>query len=90
MRAEQRQLFVSEDGEPLTRAGFNTAWGRMIRNAVADGVLTKEERFALHGLKHRGVTDSQGNKKKASGHKTDAMLHVYDHEVPVVEPAGKP
>jgi hypothetical protein len=26
-------------------------------------------------------------KKEASGHKTDAMLDLYDHEVAVVEPA---
>lgn len=88
IRPEQRFLFVGEDGEPLTRSGFNTAWGRMIRNAVADQVLTEEERFGLHGLKHRGVTDSTGDKKQASGHKTDAMRHLYDHEVPIVDAAG--
>ena len=87
MRPEQRFLFVGEDGDPLTRRGFNTAWGRMMRAAVAAGVLTQDQRFGLHGLKHRGVTDTTGDKKKASGHKTDAMVHLYDHEVPVVEPA---
>lgn len=88
LRPEQRPLFVGEDGEPLTRRGFNSAWGRMMRAAVKDGVLTAEQRFGLHGLKHRGVTDTQGDKKKASGHVTDAMVHLYDHELPVVEPAS--
>jgi len=32
------------------------------------------------------VTDSDGDKKRASGHKTDPMVHVSNHEVPVVEP----
>lgn len=88
---EQRPLFVSEDGTRLTRAGFNTAWGKMMRAAVADGVLSDEDRFGLHGLKHRGVTDTRGttaDKQHASGHKTAAMAHLYDHEVPVVEPAA--
>ncbi|WP_329767281.1 integrase [Stenotrophomonas maltophilia] len=79
-----RYLFVGEDGEPLTRSGFNTAWQRMIRNAIKEQVIDAGERFALHGLKHRGVTDTKGDKKTASGHKTDAMLNIYDHDVPSV------
>ncbi|KRG77137.1 hypothetical protein ABB28_01885 [Stenotrophomonas chelatiphaga] len=85
IRAEGRYLFVSEDGERLTEDGWQTAWERMMRNAVKDGILSHDERFGLHSLKHRGVTDnSKGDKKEASGHKTDAMLHVYDHSLPVV------
>lgn len=79
-----RYLFVGEDGEPLSRSGFNTAWQRMMRNAISNNLLTQEQRFALHGLKHRGVTDTKGDKKLASGHKTDSMVHVYDHSVPQV------
>ncbi len=88
IRAENRFLFVSEDGERLTEDGWQTAWGRMMRNAVKDGILSQAERFGLHSLKHRGVTDTKGDKKEASGHKTDAMLHVYDHSLPVVEESG--
>jgi len=58
-----------------------------MRTAVEAGIITEQERFGLHSLKHRGVTDSQGDKKRNSGHKTDAMLHVYDHEVPEVDAA---
>jgi hypothetical protein len=29
----------------------------------------------------------RAKKKEAGGHKTDAMLDLYDHEVAVVEPA---
>lgn len=32
--------------------------------------ISREERFTLHGLKHRG----HGQKKEASDHKIDAML----------------
>lgn len=44
-------------------------------------------------LKHRGVTDTKGNrgdKQQASGHKTEQMLDVYDHEVPLVDAAIAP
>lgn len=88
IRAENRYLFVSEDGGRLTEDGWQTAWGRMMRNAVRDGVLTSDERFGLHSLKHRGVTDTKGDKKEASGHKTDAMMHVYDHSLPIVRESG--
>lgn len=81
---KMRPLFVSEDGEMLTAHGWHTAWGRFMRNAVRDGIIQEDERFALHGLKHRGVTDTKGDKKLASGHKTDAMMHVYDHSLPIV------
>ncbi|WP_176429863.1 MULTISPECIES: hypothetical protein [Stenotrophomonas] len=89
IRSENRYLFVSEDGERLTEAGWQTAWGRMMRNAVKDGILSQDERFGLHSLKHRGVTDTKGDKKEASGHKTDAMMHVYDHSLPTVGESGE-
>ena len=41
-------------------------------------------------MKHRRIRDTKGKKaekKEAGGHKTDAMLDLYDHEVAVVEPA---
>lgn len=91
IRAEQRFIFVSELGTPLTKSGLNTAWQDLIRAAIDAKVIAPEERFTLHGLKHRGVTDTVGNraeKKVASGHKSDTMLNLYDHEVPVVQPAG--
>lgn len=85
-----RPLFVSEDGEMLTAHGWHTSWGRLMRNAVRDGVINHEERFALHGLKHRGVTDTKGDKKAASGHKTDSMVHLYDHSLPSVPATDDP
>ena len=93
IRPEDRPLFVSEDGTRLTRSGWNTAWGRMMRKAVEEGVITKAQRFALHGLKHRGVTDTTGTpdvKKEASGHVTDSMGALYNHDIPAVEPADDP
>lgn len=87
--AKHRPLFVSERGDALTRSGFDTTWQRMMRLAVKGEKITAAQRFGLHGLKHRGVTDTAGtlaDKKQASGHRTDAMVDRYDHEIPIVQP----
>ncbi len=89
LRPEDRPLIVAEDGGPLTKSGFDTAWQRMMRQAVKAGVITEEERFGLHAMKHRGITDTKGNKKDkqtAAGHKSERMTDIYDHDVPVIEP----
>ncbi|MDR6992854.1 tyrosine-type recombinase/integrase [Luteimonas sp. 3794] len=90
IRPEQRALFVSEDGTPLTRDGFKSSWGKMMRAALKAGIIAPEDRFAMHGLKHRGITDTKGtgaDKKHAAGHVTDSMANLYNHDLPMVEPA---
>jgi integrase len=87
---ERRFIFVTETATRLSRAGLGTAWNQLMRAAVESGVITAEQRFTLHGLKHRGVTDTTGSRRRkqlASGHRTEAMVRLYDHEVPVVAPA---
>ena len=49
---------VTETGTPLSKSARDSAWQRMIKRAIDQGVITKGQRFALHGLKHRGITDS--------------------------------
>lgn len=88
----QRPLVVSEDGCALSKSALNSAWRRAMEAAIEAGVIDADSRFGLHGLKHRGITDTPGrkaDKKAASGHKTDAMLGVYDHALQVVDAAGK-
>jgi hypothetical protein len=88
---ETRPLVVSEDGCALSKSALNSAWRRAMAVAIKEKVIDKDSRFGLHGLKHRGVTDTPGrkaDKKAASGHKTDAMLDLYDHELQTVDPAG--
>ena len=90
IRPDQRFVFLSESGTPLTRAGLDNAWQDLIHAAMDAAVIAREQRFTLHGLKHRGITDTKGkkaDKKEASGHKSEAMIDLYDHEVAVVEPA---
>lgn len=54
IKPEQRRLVISESGIALTESALDSAWQRMIRRAIAEGVIEKDQRFALHGLKHRG------------------------------------
>ena len=87
-----RPLVVAEDGSALSKSALNSAWKRAMAVAIEAKVIAPHERFGLHGLKHRGVTDTPGtkaDKKLASGHKSDAMVDLYDHEVPTVNPAGR-
>jgi hypothetical protein len=54
-------------------------------------VITAEQRFALHDLKRRGITDTVGTraeKQEASGHRDPKMMDVYDHSLPVVSPSA--
>jgi len=88
IKPEQRRLLVSESGTPLTKSALDSTWQRLIRRAVAEDVIEKEQRFALHGLKHRGITDNED--KAAGGHVTEAMRQLYDHSVLVVRAAVKP
>lgn len=91
MRPEERFLFVAQDGAPLRKDSFDSAWQRFMALAIADGALQPEQRFTLHGLKHKGVTDTRGTraeKKDASGHRTDAAFDIYDHALPLVPAAG--
>lgn len=88
LRADQRFLVVTQTGEPIERETLSSAWQRFITMAIDEGVIAKEERFSLHGLKHRGITDTKGDKQKGSGHVDPRMLTVYDHEIPEVDQAG--
>lgn len=87
---EERFIFVSETRTALTISGLNSIWRYLVRAAIKAGVITRAQRFTLHGLKHRGVTDTKGSRKRkqrASGHQTEEMVVLYDHDVPVVQPA---
>lgn len=93
MRPEARPLIVTERGDPLSRTAWDNSWQRLLKNAIEDGVIGPDQRFGLHGLKHRGVTDTEGDyqaKQFAAGHKTPAMTHVYDHEIPRVPATSDP
>lgn len=93
LRAADRALIVAQDGAPIAKSSIDTAWQRLMALAIEEGVITADQRFGLHDLKRRGITDTPGTaaeKQRASGHRSEAMLAVYDHEKPLVDPAGAP
>lgn len=92
LRPEHRYLVVNQSGQPLARSSLKTSWQRLMDAAVEAGVITDAERFTMHGLKHRGITDTGGGraaKNEAAGHKDAKMTDHYNHELSVV-PAAKP
>jgi hypothetical protein len=60
IRAEGRYVFVSQSGMPLSKSALNQAWQDFMPAAIEAGIITPEQRFTLHALKHRGITDSVG------------------------------
>lgn len=92
MHPESRPLIVAADGGELRKSSLDTAWQRLIKMAIEEGVITEEQRFGLHDLKRRGITDTKGTrheKQEASGHRSASMMDIYDLSVPIVEwPSG--
>lgn len=88
---EARWLVVTEFGGPVGRSTLNSAWQRAMHQALKAKVITPETRFGLHGLKHRGITDTAGtrrDKQDAAGHRSPTMTDVYNHTLDVYDPAG--
>jgi len=79
----QRWLLHGRDGQQINGSTLETAWQRLMIRAVTSGLVA--ERFTLHDLKAKGVSDFRGDKKRASGHRSDAMVDVYDRKPDVVE-----
>ncbi|MGW8277037.1 site-specific integrase [Xanthomonas axonopodis] len=89
IKPEDRRLLVEQTGSPMAKSSLDSAWQRFITLAMTEGIITKQERFSLHGLKHRGITDTVGNrgdKQDAAGHVTPATTGRYDHALPVLKP----
>jgi hypothetical protein len=84
---EQRRVIVAAHGGALQKSSLDTAWQRLVTQAIEKGVIAPEQRFGLHDFKRRGITDTAGNradKQEASGHRDASMLDVYDFSLPVV------
>lgn len=90
-RAEDKLIIVNNAGEAISLDSFHSSWQKFIAFAIIDEIITAGERFSLHDLKRKGISDTTGtgsDKKDASGHRSDSMMQVYDKSVPVVLPAG--
>jgi site-specific recombinase XerC len=92
MRADQRHLIVSATGGPLSKSGLDTAFQRLVIQALEKGLMTEEQRFGLHDFKRKGITDTVGtraDKQEASGHRDESMMDVYDLSLPTVNPSAE-
>ena len=90
LRQKDRPIVISEDGGPLKKSSLDTAWQRLIQRAITKQVMSEDQRFGLHDLKRKGITDTAGtraDKQHASGHKSESMMDTYDLSVPVVQPS---
>lgn len=88
----KRFIIVASHGGPLRKTSLDTAWQRFITLAIVDGVIESEERFALHDLKRRGITDTTGtraDKQEASSHRDPKMMDIYDVSIPIVLPSAE-
>ena len=89
IKKEHRKLMISaRTGDPITPEGLSTAWQRgielTIRRAETEGKDFTP--FWLHDLKKKGISDYEGNKIAASGHRSQSMMSIYDLSVPIVKP----
>ncbi len=92
LKPEDRYLFVNETGGPLRKSSLDTAFNRFIRTAIKEEYITEKQRFGLHDLKRRGTTDTKGtraDKQEATGHRSQSMMDIYDHSIPVVNPVSE-
>ena len=84
---QHRYLIVSSQGQVLCKSSLDSAWQRMMKEALESEVITEEERFSLHGLKHLGITRSED--KRSGGHRSEAMRQYYDHALAVFDPPSQ-
>ena len=86
MNPKDRRLLVNRSGDSITSDGWHSVWRRFMENCVRDGIILEEEKFGLHGMKRRGVTDTKAgeDKAQAAGLKSQQMVRVYDKSIPRV------
>jgi site-specific recombinase XerC len=65
-RPDQRFLIVSASGGQLSKSGLDTAFQRLIIQAIEQKVLTEEQRFGMHDFKRKGITDTLGIRVESS------------------------
>jgi integrase len=79
-------VYVLHDraGQPITQSAFDSAWGTLMTECLRSGDLL--QRFHFHDLKAKGVSDFEGDKQQAAGHKSPQMAAVYDRKIHRIKP----
>ena len=84
LRPERRFLVVNNSGDCLTNSGWQSIWRSFLERAIKAEIMVEEDWFGLHDIKRRGTTDTEGtaeDKLEATGHKSRAMLPIYDKSI---------
>ena len=74
-------LLQNRHGAPITVSAWNSAWRRLMKRWVEQGGAA----FHFHDLKAKGVSDFEGDKQAASGHKSARTVAIYDRKKPIVD-----
>lgn len=77
-------LIPSPSRGRMSETTIQTAWQR----AMVDWAALGNPRFTIHDMKRAGISDADGDKLAASGHRSAAMLRVYD-VLPAKAPATR-
>jgi site-specific recombinase XerD len=89
---QSRPIFISKrTGDLIAPSTLETAKKRIdaLAKAKAEELGIDYTHFTFHDLKRKGVTDTEGNKQEASGHRSAAMLNIYDVKPIIVKAAGE-
>lgn len=76
--SEIGSVYIIHDrkGQKIGIEAFKSAWTRLKNKMKQEGI----EPFNFHDLKAKGVSDFEGDKLAASGHKDSKMLAVYNRK----------
>ena len=77
-----RFIISKGDGSQMNYEGFKSAWARLKAKCKREGMAVT---FTYHDIKAKGVSDFEGNKHAASGHKSPRMTAVYDRKTEIIK-----
>ncbi|MBE90979.1 MAG: hypothetical protein CMM76_16245 [Rhodospirillaceae bacterium] len=88
-RSAPTTLLCKPDGGKYTYWGVESQFTRAKRKLEASLGMDMKFGFTFHTIKHTTITnfvpaERGATKQQASGHKSEQVLRIYDHEVPVV------
>ena len=85
-KASERPVVINTQGERLKASAYHSSWQRFITSCIDQGIITPEERFSMHDLKRKGITDT--TEINAGEHLDERMKGVYDKSIRTVKPAS--
>lgn len=74
-------IIHDEQGQKIGVEKFKSAWTRLKRKMKKAGIET----FNFHDIKAKSISDYDGDKLAASGHRDPKMLKVYDRKKPTTK-----